>query len=164
MKDSSFLKITVLMLLCTNIILLAYIWIHPFRTLPDPPRQNSAAEFLTRELKLNAQQQEQFEQLRNEHHHKMLDLQEQGGSLHHQFFELLSKSPADSLAVKRLADSMSANQEQIELLTFEHFKKVRTMCTEEQKKKFDEVIHEAMRMMAPRPPHEPPPGMPGPPK
>jgi hypothetical protein len=37
-----------------------------------------------------------------------------------------------------------------ELGTFYHFQKVRAICDEKQKKKFDEIIKEAARMMAPR--------------
>ena len=44
---------------------------------------------------------------------------------------------------------------QFELATFYHFQKTRSICTPDQQKKIDEVIDDALRMMAPKPPGPP---------
>jgi hypothetical protein len=59
----------------------------------------------------------------------------------------------------------TALKEKEEIALFYHFQKVRALCNESQKQKFDEIIKEAARMMGPPPrgdrqgPPPPPPGM-----
>ena len=49
---------------------------------------------------------------------------------------------------KAAADNVAKNLEQLDLLTFDHFKEVRTICTPAQQKKFDEIIEEVLQMIA----------------
>jgi hypothetical protein len=67
----------------------------------------------------------------------------------------LSKENPDSLAIKADLDSLSENQDKIELLTFQYFKQVRALCDASQKQKFDKIIGEALKMMRPSPPPPP---------
>ena len=151
MDNSKFLKSVIIILLLINIGTLTFLWFH--HSPHEHPHSNpGVAEFLIHELKLNDKQQEQFEQLRNDHHHAIEQLQEQGHQLHHHFFDLLHTSPVDSSAVEHAASAIAENQKQIELVTFYHFQKLRTICNSEQQHKFDEVIQDALRMMAPKPP------------
>ena len=53
------------------------------------------------------------------------------------------------------ADAIMINQKAIEMATFYHFEEVRSICTPDQQKMFDEVIKEALRMMSPPPPGPP---------
>jgi len=159
MDNSKFLKIVIIILLIINICTLGFIWTHHHMG-PPPPHDHggNAGDFLQHELKLNDQQQKQFDQLRDEHHEEAEQLQKEGRELHRKFFDLLH-STADSATVLQLAASIADNQKQMEMMTFNHFKKVRALCTPDQQKRFDEVIDEAMRMMAPKPP-----GREGPPR
>ncbi|MGZ3904989.1 MAG: hypothetical protein ACXVC6_14910, partial [Bacteroidia bacterium] len=81
---------------------------------------------------------------------------EKNHAMHHRFFDLLH-SQNDSALVKQLADSMAFYQVQMELLTYDHFKKIRAICKPDQQKKFDEVINKALEMMGPPRPGGPPP-------
>jgi len=85
-------------------------------------------------------------------------LREKGKKLHDDFFDALKGN--DSLLVERMADSIASFQKVQELSTFYHFKQIRSICTEEQKKKFDGLIKETMMKMAPPPSGHmgPPPG------
>jgi len=157
MESARFLKITIVVLLLINISTLVFMWYskqnHPHH-MPPPPNggPGNTSEFLIRELNLDENQQKQFFEMRDKHREAVHEIQEKSGPMHHRFFELLKKVPADSVAALQLADSMSMCQKQIELLTFNHFKKVREICNAQQQTKFDGVIQDALRMMAPKPP------------
>jgi protein CpxP len=162
MENSRFLKIAIIVLLLINIATLTFMWTgrkHYDGHMPPPPphapRPPAAFEFLTHELNLDEAQIKQFDALRKEHHENAQLIQEKSRKMHHRFFDLLGNTTADSALSVQLADSMALFQKQMEMLTFNHFKKVRAICKPGQQKKFDEVINEALQMMAPKPPHSP---------
>lgn len=156
MQNSRFLKIGLIVLLLINVSTLAYLWIDGHQR----PRQQGpdVFNFLCHELKLTPDQVQQYESLRQQHHAAVQRIQEHGHQLRERFFGMLELTPIDSGAVKSLADSIAAMQEQIEKVTFYHFSQLRTILTPDQKKRFDEVIQEALSMMAPKPPGPPPSG------
>ncbi len=157
MDNTKFLKIVIIVLLFINIATLWFMWRTNNHHGGQPPQgREDAGGFLTHELMLNDAQQKQFSQLKEEHHAAAEELQEDARELHHQYFELLHAPSADSVIVLKFAEAIAANQKQMELITFYHFQKIRAICTPEQQKKFDEVIGEALRMMAPKPQGHPP--------
>src|SRR4051812_49096175 len=111
MDNSKFLKSVIIVLLLINIGTLAFLWLHKPHDM-NRGGGHGAFEFLTHELKLNEQQRQQYEELKNEHHEAVEALQEHSQKLRHSFFELLGS--ADSSAVNSLADSIAAYQKQIE--------------------------------------------------
>jgi len=152
MESLRFLKIVIICLLVVNIGTLSFIWLHHGHGGPPPPHgRGDVAGFLTHELNFSPEQEKQFDQLREEHHHAMEKFQDEGRERHHQLFDLLHASTADSAAIQSAAKGIAENQSQIEVVTFHHFQQVRAICNPEQQKKFDEIIDEALRMMAPGP-------------
>jgi Spy/CpxP family protein refolding chaperone len=163
MENARFLKITIILLLVINLGTLSYLWMdrhheHPTGG-PHGPGQD-VFTFLCNELKLDEQQTKQYGQLRDEHHHAVENLQNQVHQLREQFFGMIHKNPVDSSAVKNISDSIATIQEQIELATFYHFQKVRSILRPEQQTRFDEVIQQATRMMGGPPIQGPPPPRP----
>lgn len=155
MGNTRFLKITIITLLLINIGTLVFIWTSkPHHGPPgDGPRTGgpgSAAEFLVKELKFDEKQQKLFTEMHEKHHERVRLIQEKNNELHHRFFDLLKTAPIDTIAATALADSMSMCQKRIEMLTFQHFKMVREICSAEQQQRFGEVINEALRIMAPK--------------
>lgn len=146
MKRENFLKRVIALLVLINIATLTYIWMQKDS---QQPRGEGALEYLTKELNLSDAQQQQFKALRDEHRASHKPLREKGKKLHDNFFDALKGN--DSLLVDRLADSIAVFQKVQELSTFYHFKKIRAICTEEQKKQFDGLIKETMMKMAPPP-------------
>ncbi len=155
MKGEKFLKRIIALLVLINIATLSYMWIQAGK---EQPRGEGALEYLTKELNLSEAQQQQFKALRDEHRVSHKPLRQKGKKLHDDFFDALKGN--DSLLVERMADSIAAFQKVQELSTFYHFKQIRAICTEEQKKKFDGLIKETMMKMAPPPSGQmgPPPG------
>jgi Spy/CpxP family protein refolding chaperone len=163
------LGILVIALLLLNFGTLAFMWLH--KPPPPPPREMEMMRenlppdnkdgagpggFLIHELGLNESQQKDFAKLRDEHQAGMKSVHETIKKNKDEFIKLMGSS--DSVKASQFADNIAAGQKQIEMITFDHFKKVRALCDESQKKKFDEIIVEAMKMMgAPMPMNEIPP-------
>ena len=127
--------------------------------LPPPP-SGQVFEFLTHELKLDPAQQEAYRKLRDEHRAGQREIQDNIRKAKDAFFALLQQpNVSDSLIQSYSARAVAADQK-LDEFTFRHFQKLRAICNAEQQKRFDEIIQDALRQMAP-PRHEgpPPPGM-----
>jgi Spy/CpxP family protein refolding chaperone len=147
-----FLYLVIVVLLLLNAGSLAFMIMHrPHRG--GPPE---VAHWLAAELKLTTEQEQQYKQLLQQHREKMDAIQQTDRELHDRFFAQLKTAEPDTLLVNSIADSIAANRVQIELLTFNHFRQIRSICTVEQQQKFDAVIDEVLHRMAP--------GRPGPPR
>lgn len=116
------------------------------------------SDILVEELKLDPEQIRQFEALKEEHREKIRELMNAGHELRNSYFDLLKSDSVDQKAVTEKAALIAANQQSIELATFEHFQKVRQLCNAGQKEHFDQIINDVLRAMAPHGgPHGPPP-------
>ena len=170
MESNRFLKLVIIILLLVNIATLTFMWTgrgHHEGHMPPPPiprhgGPGTAFEFLVHQLNFDEAQVKQFEALRSAHRQSAEQIRDKNRKMHHRFFDLLKNLPADSVLSMQLADSMALCQKQIEMLTFNHFKELRGICKPDQQKKFDEVINQALEMLAPKPPR-PPHGPEGPP-
>lgn len=148
MNTTKFLKIIIALLLLINISTVAFMWFI------KPERRDDIGGFFNKELHFTKQQQQQFETLRDEHRKDRESLKEANKKAHDNYFNLLKNQTVDSVAIKNdIAEILKIKQKE-ELLTFNHFRKVRAICDDNQKKKFDEIINQAARMMAPNPPHD----------
>lgn len=151
MDNSRFLKTVITILLIINIGTLTFMWVHRPPVEGRPPRHD-VGEFLSHELNFSNNQENKFNELKKEHHQSTEMLRDKNKLFHDQFFDLMKTNPVDSTKVNSTLDSICSTQKQLELVTFSHFQKIRALCTSDQQKKFDEVIDEALRMMAPKPP------------
>jgi len=145
MNNSKFLKIVILLLLVINISTLTFMWLH------KPPKNDAVGDFFNKELQFTTQQKEQFELLKQQHRSQVEALRADNKEMHDAYFELLKNPKVDSATVKKAAAAILKIKEQEELALFYHFQKVRAICNTSQQQKFDEIINEAARMMAPRP-------------
>lgn len=151
MDNTKFLKIVIVLLLLINIGTIAFLWMHRPQHEDGSHAQFDMVSYLSHELNFTDAQQQLAKQLIEENRNSRVSLREKNKELHDQFFDLLGSASADADTVKSMADSIASIQCKLELLTFYHFQKMRGICNEEQKKKFDLVIKDALRMMAPKP-------------
>lgn len=143
--------VTVLAIL--NIVLIITIWRKPDGPPHHGPRgEGGPAKMIIEELKLSPAQIQQFNQLKEAHHSSVVELRDKGKALRESFFALLKEEKPDEVKASQLADSISINQRQIEMVTFKHFEDVRQLCDEEQEKSFNNIIGEVTRMMSGPPP------------
>jgi hypothetical protein len=153
MKSERFYKIIIICLLLLNIGILSWIWFGAPSKHRHPERPD---KIIVDRLKLDEQQQNQFESLRDEHHNQMMSIQGEDGRLHDALFALLKKEPVDTIAEVVLLRQLQDNDIKKDQVTFEHFRKLRAILKPEQKLLFDNFISELSRqIMGPHPPGEP---------
>jgi periplasmic protein CpxP/Spy len=156
MQHRRFLIVVIVLLVLLNLGTLSFLWINrPGERENRRPHRTEAPGFLIRELNLTGNQRKEFIFLRNRHWQTMEVLQQHDQDLHSRFFDLLLSNPVDSKAVENMADSMSQTRRTMEILTFEHFSRMRQILNPEQQKKFDSIFHKTIRMILPVPPPPP---------
>lgn len=152
----------VVFLLVANAATITMFWMgrakHPLQPKGTPQ------EFLVKELKLDDKQQEQLEVVVKEHQKGAEQLRIKVRAAKENLFDLLKQSNVTDSVKQGATKAVSVITEELDLLTLNHFQKVRTLCTPEQQKKFDEIIHQVTSMIGqPRPPMGPGRGPEGPP-
>lgn len=165
MKNTRLSTIVILLLILLNSVTLAFMWLDkpacppppvPGQNPPRPPRPpEGPARFLIEELKFDEMQKAEFDKLKQKHRKATRTLLD---SMHIMKEKLFSGIPSGNLQeADKDASEIASLQKRLELATFDHFRQVRALCTSEQKKHFDEITGEVLRMMAPpRGPQGPP--------
>lgn len=159
----------VVLLLVANAATISMFWMGKAKHQPKP--KGTPQEFLVKELKLDAKQQEQLEVLVKEHRQSAEILRRKTREAKETFFDLLKKQNVTDSVKQASVKEVSIIMEELDLLTLNHFQKVRSLCTAEQQQKFDDIIKEVTGMIGQkRPaggprndngPQGPPPGGPG---
>jgi protein CpxP len=139
----------VVILLLINITTLAGIWRmmdwNNMRLMPPPPP--SPKDFIINKLGLDDEQQKVFEELRNEHFTQMSNLREEIKSEKSELYDLLKNPQIDTNATYKHFASIMSKEERLERITFEHFRKLRNVCNDEQKQHFDVIIDKVLNMV-----------------
>ena len=153
--NNRWLTIITLLLLTANIVTLALLWTNKkpdkehFNPPPPPQPGGQVFEFITRELQLDSTQQETYRKLRDEHQSQVRPLQDSIGRAKDSFFDLLKQETVADSLVESASKKIGNLEQQRDIFTFRHFQKLRAICNKEQKIKFDSVIQQALRQMAP---------------
>ncbi len=160
MNDSSKIKWltgTTVLLILLNVGIVSFMWFgqhppRPMRPGMSGPGQDRS-EVIIRELKLDEAQRKQFEQLRDEHHHTMMSVNERDRHTHEALFDLIKNGKDNTATADSLINEIAENRKQVEHATYTHLAKVRQICTPEQQKLFDDIVIRLFR----RGPEGPPP-------
>lgn len=145
----------VVFLLVANAATIAMFWLNKKPNQSATPN-NAPKDFLIKELQLDTKQQEQLEVLVKEHRAAAQQLRRKTKEAKESFFDLLKQANVTDSVKQTAAKVVSAITEELDLLTLNHFQKIRSLCTAEQQTKFDEIIHQVTSMMGqPRPPMGP---------
>src|SRR5438034_4799790 len=119
----------VILLMIANVALLATIWLTHNR---QRPNRGTPADYLVKELGLNADQQNKLRSLAKAHHEESEKIRGDIKDARHELFKLLQQPDVNDSTKKSAADNVAKDLERLDLLTFEHFKEVRALCTPEQ--------------------------------
>jgi len=149
MENLRFYKIAIALLLLLNIGTLAFMWAHR----PPPPGSRGPYMFIVKATGMDDAQQAAYRQLRDAHRAEMDEYRTQNSQIRRQLFDLLAQNDEKASQVQQLTDSIATVKRQEELLTFEHFRRVREICRPDQQARFDAAIGEAVQSMGP---HGPP--------
>jgi protein CpxP len=164
------LTLLVVLLLIANVATIVVFWLKKEEN--SAPLNGGPAKFITKELGFTRAQEEKFRTLAQEHQEAIRPVRDELKDAKDNFFSLLSQPDLSEGAKLAAAKAVSTYTEQLDLITLNHFAKVRAMCNDEQKKKFDGIIKQVTQMMAMpqhgpgpngRPPMDGPHGMPPPP-
>lgn len=149
------LSVFVALLIIGNIATIAFFWLKKEEGIP--PLKGGPAKFIIESLSFNDQQKRQFMDMANEHQRAIRPYRSELREAKDQLFALL-KNPKTSQAKKLEAvKTVSIYTEKIDLITYNHFAQVRSICTPAQQEKFDAIIKQVIGMMAaPHPPGERP--------
>ncbi len=149
MKNFKFLIIIVILLVIINCVLLGSLWFTKYH-MAGPPMGGSperANEYLIRELKMTPAQVKQYDVMRKQHFETTRKLNDQNRLLRDEFFKNIQTPVLNKVAVDSLQKKISANSVTLDTTTLFHFRKLRTILTDEQKTKFDKIIQNALHMM-----------------
>jgi periplasmic protein CpxP/Spy len=170
-NNARFWKWTVILLLICNAGLILTIFFRPGTTYGR--RGETPRDFVIRNLKFSDEQVKQYDVLIKDHQAAMRRLRDEAQRYREDLFSTYKNEQVSNSAVDSLGQLIANTQKQIELVTYRHFELVRKLCTETQKKDFDNIISDVMKKMngphhGPPPPDgngppPPPPGGEGPP-
>ena len=124
------------LLILGNVATLVFYWVGHFRN----QRNNSPKEFLVRKLNFSDGQKTAYFNLAKEHNESANKIRGQIKINKDNLFKLLQSNQIIDSIRNNAALQVSLSIRSLDILTFEHFKKVRAICTEDQKPKFDELI------------------------
>ena len=126
----------IVLLITANVATLVFFWVGHLKN----ERANSPKEFLATKLNFSGSQRDAYFELAKEHNEAAKIIREQVKIDKDNFFQLLKSDTIIDSARNNAAGRVSMSIQSLDILTFEHFKKVRTLCTAAQKPKFDELI------------------------
>jgi len=135
----------VVLLVIVNAATITMFWLgsgRPFRNGKGAPQ-----EFLVKELKLDTGQQVLFEVLRKKHHDSAMILRDEVKRAKESFFNLLKQSNVTDSSKFAEANKVSVITRKLDLLTLDHFQKLRAICNGEQQQKFDGIINQVIGMI-----------------
>lgn len=137
-------------LLLTNIAVLVYfLWIKQ----PEDPkragsdRKNGMVDMLQKEVGFSDAQVSQYKQLKDEQWSTIKPMFDQMRKAKDSLFRLLSDPLVNDSMINKATDAIAQKQKLLDLQTFNHFKKVRALCTADQLPKYDSMIQRMFRKM-----------------
>jgi hypothetical protein len=142
------LIILVGILLLANIIMLSYWIFRPKKAATQRSTRGMMSNFLKSEIHFSDEQLKVFDSLRTAHfesmkpHFKEMNLAKE--NIYRQV------AVGDSLKVDSFASIVGKKQAFIELAFYQHFRRVRNLCTEEQQPAFDSLFTPFMKKMTSR--------------
>jgi len=137
--QNKFLVLLVAISLVANLCLMLYFFV--FKDRHAPERSHPVSDLMQKELGLNADQTEKFKQLRDQHRAAVKPVVDEMKRLKDSLYNLLQNPQANDSAAKVIAQQIGEKQEELEILIYHHFEKVREICDNSQLPKFDTLVH-----------------------
>ena len=149
MKESNtkLLGIIIGLLIIVNLSTLSFFWITRKNDPNHQAKGGDAAEFLIKELAFDSVQVATYRNLIDQHRQAIRNTKREIEQEKQAYFALLSDTAVSEQTIKESATRVSVIEQQVDLITFHHLQKVRSICSPSQQKKFDEIIIQVIRMM-----------------
>jgi len=107
--------------------------------------------FIEHELDLSDAQKKEFKQLRQQHFKETKILYKDIGTYRKELFSELKGGEKNGSAVRidSLTNLIGDTQTQLDRAVYSHFVKLRSICNEEQRQKFDQIMQKVMQRLDP---------------
>ncbi len=132
-----------LLLLCNTALILT-IWLKPI--VQNGPKREAPREFVISNLKFTDAQVTSYDALIKDHRAAMNRLRKANMEYRKTLFATLGSNP-NNINADSIGQLIATNQKEIEMVTYNHFKQVRAICTPEQQKEFDNIIADVIKKM-----------------
>jgi protein CpxP len=147
------LLIIIGVLLLTNIAVLVYFLGQKKPATSHSEKDRSGvAEMLQKEVGFNDEQTAQYKQLKEKQREMIRPMFDDMRKAKDSLFRLLSYPETSDSLLNKVSDAIAQKQKALDLQTFNHFKRVRVLCTPEQQPKYDSMVLRIISKMG-RPPH-----------
>ncbi len=147
MNRLKLLKISVVVLVLINLILVAIVFIGGKH---HPPRHHNEKQIIIERLDLNNDQVDIFEYSIEQHIHAIRAQEKELKRLKKELYLTLKSDDVER--EKELLEELMKVKKKIEKIHLKHFKEIKGLCTEEQLPKFDALTEDLARIFAPHPP------------
>lgn len=146
MNSNLIKNVVIVLLVIVNAGCLFFLW--KTKAPQHGPRgERGPKNFIIKELNLDEKQQAIYMELIKEHRAQMKEGQECMRTYRDSLVSLMQQN--DTAGVQLYASKLGACQQDIEMNTFNHFKKLGEICTAGQKEKLVKTVKQAVRMMGP---------------
>lgn len=139
-----FWKIFAILLVLINITLIVFLLLKPIGKPNNRKEENIQEKYLSEKLNFSVKQENQLMALRKTHHDSIEVLLLEAKKLKKIFFDGLKSDPVKT-NVDSIANKIVENQKQIELITYQHFAKVKEICSPDQKIIFNDIIEDVLK-------------------
>ena len=148
------LLVLVTILLLTNIATLSIYWFkkpnHEGGPGHDPGnREKRMGQFMVDQMKFDTAQEAAYWKMRDSMMNIQKPVMDSIRSSKKRFFDLLNQPDATDSLLTVHSNEIADLQKKLDIATFRHFQKVRSICRPDQLEKFDTVIKEIVNRMTP---------------
>lgn len=137
---SKILILIIVALLISNVVLLGFMFFGKKDNRKPQDRGKSFSEYFEKQLGFTPEQSATFEELSAKHFENLRPLLKEVRIAKDSMFRLMRLSQVSDSALDNAAAYLAQKEKAQELQSFRHFSKVRELCTDEQKPKFDSLI------------------------
>jgi hypothetical protein len=147
------LLIIITVLLLTNVGVLVYFLGQKKTDKPDANegRSLTVTEMLQQEVGFNGEQTAKYKEMKDKQKAKIRPMYDSMRKAKDSLFKLLSFPNTPDSVVTKAAEVIAQKQREIDLETFYHFKRVRTLCTPDQYPNYDSMVLRMFRKMGKQP-------------
>lgn len=154
MKQVRILKIAVLVLVLLNLAFLAFHFTRTRKHRPMHAGPNGIAKMISRELNFNKEQTIEFEDLIVIHKANIDRLVKEKTQVKRKLYKLLDGKNEHVKGQPALIAELGGIQVELEALHYEHFNRIRQLCTEDQVDGFKKLQRKLVHIFSRKPPME----------
>ncbi|HVT84804.1 MAG TPA: periplasmic heavy metal sensor [Chitinophagaceae bacterium] len=148
---SKILVLIIVVLLISNIALLGFMFFGKKGERKQPERGKSFSDYFEKQLGFTPEQSAKFHQLRDQHFENIRPLLKEVRKAKDSLFSIMRLPEVPDSVLEKAAEDLAQKEKAQELQSFRHFRKVRELCTDEQKPKFDTLISRIINRSFARP-------------